>query len=72
MNISEDTLKALNELYKYNLYDDQINYASTENATIISICWERGGDGRDGFFSKFIRAKKGEITLNWILGKINQ
>ena len=75
MNISKQTLQALGELYSFSLSDEYCNTIhaeEAEQATRIVIGWERASDGREGPFCKSIRAKKGEITLPWIMGKINQ
>lgn len=72
MNLSTKVQKGLNELYKYDLFDDRNMYISTPKATLISICFERDGDGHDAFYSKAIGPGADEITLDWILNRINQ
>lgn len=72
MNISEDTLKALDKLCAYDLHDNYMGYVNVEAATLISIRWKRGSGGCDAWISRPIRAGSDEVTLDWILKQIDQ
>lgn len=75
MNISKETLDALGEVYSYSLYDDAMNIVPSDKATELYIGFEKGSskkyDEPVSHIGKTIKATKREITLDYILNKIN-
>jgi len=72
MNISDITLENLNKLYSFTLTDDNINMVSKENATLLNIGFERNDKDFVNYIGKTIKATKKEITLDYIIEKINK
>jgi hypothetical protein len=73
MNISKETIKKLELDYYINLFDDQINNVSPEDAISIHIAWEKTEGGEIGYIGKTFKApKKAEVTYQWVLEKLNK
>ena len=68
MNISDETLTMLNMYYSYSLTDDNINDVNKESATRLNIGFSRIDSN---YIGKTIRELKKEITLDYIMNKIN-
>lgn len=78
MNISEETINILNELYYISFTDSNINSTTPLNATHLSIGFEKfngketDSNGYSNYIGKTIKCpNKKEITLEWILSKLN-
>ena len=71
MKISKETLQQLEQVYSFTLFDNNINEVEASKATEIYIGWEKiNGELSAGIY-KTIKAKKGEITFDWIADKLN-
>jgi hypothetical protein len=67
MNISKETIEQLETLYTISFIDDNYNDVSIDKASILIIGFEKEGN----YIGKTIKATKKEITLDYILNKIN-
>lgn len=67
MNISKNTIDLLSEVYNISFNDDFSNTVSFEKATLLSIGFSKTGE----YIGKSIKGTKKEISLEYILGKIN-
>lgn len=78
MNISPETLEALNNMYTVQFYDEFGNEKTPSEATEMYIGYEKL-DGKlvddDGYFinhvGKTLKAPKKEVTIDWIVSRIN-
>lgn len=69
MNISKETISALENIYAISFYDEYVNEVSPEKATHLSIAWEKG---TENYIGKSIKAPtKKEVTFDWVVGKLN-
>lgn len=66
-NISKETLSFLDENYSYGFYNDFFNESTIEKASILSIGFSKDGE----YVGKTIKPLKKEITIEYIINKIN-
>ena len=78
MNISNETVAQLKSMFTVSFYDQYTNEVAPELATEIYIGYEKiNGSVTDanGYFynaiHKTIKAGKKEITVDWVLSKVN-
>lgn len=71
-NISDETLKKLDEIYTYDFYDQNVNVVPKDKAYELSIGFEKSGEGRDEwrYIGRNIKPTKKEMTLEYIQEKI--
>lgn len=68
MNITKETIEAVEELFSYNFYDNNLNIVPYNKAEFLHIGFTKGDFQ---YISKDIKSTKKEITLEYILNKIN-
>jgi len=70
MNISNETIKKLSELYFFGFYDQFMNEVQPEEASELIIGSSKTGDFVD-YIGKTIKSTKKETTLEYILSKLS-
>lgn len=69
MNITKQTIEAIEELFTYNFYDNNLNIVPVNEAEFLHIGFTKSDFQ---YISKDIKSTKKEITLEYILNKINK
>lgn len=67
MNISKQTIEALNEMFSFTFYDNFTNEVEVSKATEIFIGFTKEGE----YIGKTIKAIKKEITIEYVMDKLN-
>ena len=71
MNISKETIEILDTLFMYSFTDDNINNVDPINATQLNLTFNKELNDCISYLGKTIKATKKEITIDYILNKIN-
>jgi len=71
MKISKETLEQLETIYSITLFDNNVNEVEPNKATEIYIGWEKANGVLINPVLKTIKAKKSEITFEWVVSKLN-